>query len=95
MKEFRKWIVLFMLLTIVFTAFGCAFGGNKKIGKEAALQIALEDAGLTSAGAADIDVDLEKSFSGDWYEVSFESGRTEYEYKVDAHTGEIISATTD
>ena len=95
MKKCRKWILLVLLLAVVFAACGCALGGNKKIGKEAALQIALEDAGLTLAEAADIDVELDKGFSKVWYEASFDSGRTEYEYKIDAYTGEIISAAAE
>ncbi len=95
MKQFKKWILVVLVLAIAISACGCVFGGNKKIGKEAALQIALEDAGLTSDEAVDIDIELEKSFSKVWYEVGFESGRAEYEYKIDAYTGEILSATTD
>ena len=95
MKQFKRWILVVLVLAIAISACGCVFGENKKIAKADALQIALEDAGLTSDEAMDIDIELEKSFSKVWYEVGFESGRVEYEYKIDAHSGEIISATTD
>lgn len=95
MKVLTKWVLFVLLLAFVFSACGCAFGGNKKIGKEAALQVALEDAGLTLAEAVDVDVELEKGYSKAWYEVSFESGRIEYDYKIEAYSGEILSAITD
>ena len=40
-------------------------------------------------------IELEKTLSSAWYEVDFESGRAEYEYRINAYTGEILSATTD
>lgn len=95
MKQFKKCVLFVLTLAIAVALCGCAFGGNKKIGKAAALQIALEDAGLTSDEAVDIDVELEKSFSKVWYEVSFDSGRDEYEYRINAYTGEILSAITE
>ncbi len=95
MKKYKKGVLFILLLAIALAVCGCAFGGNKKIGKRAALQIALEDAGLTAAEAVDVDIDWEKSFSTAWYEVSFEAGRMEYEYKINAYTGDILSAITD
>ena len=70
-------------------------GTVKKIGEKAALKAALEDAGFTPDEVTDIDIEYEKTPSSAWYEVDFESGRTDYEYRIDAYTGEILSATTD
>ena len=71
------------------------FGGEERIGKEAALQAALADAGLTRDQVRDVEIDLERGLRSGWYEIDFESGLTEYEYKVDAYSGEILSAKTD
>ena len=95
MKIFKKCVLFVLILAIVLAACGCVFGGPKKIGKNAALQAALEDAGLTSEKVADIDIELERDIRSSWYEVSFESGRLEYDYKINAYTGEIISSGTD
>ncbi len=95
MKKIRKWIVLVLLLAVAFAACGCAAGGKSKIGKESAIRIALEDAGLTAAETVDMEVELDKDSFKAWYEVSFESGSTEYEYKIEAHTGEILSSFTE
>ena len=65
------------------------------IGKDAALQVALEDAGLTSEEVRDVDIELDRALTSRRYEVDFEAGRTEYEYRIDAYTGEILSAASD
>ena len=93
MKGFKKCVLLLVVLAIVLS--GCAFGSGEKIGKDAALQAALTDAGLTADQIVDIDIEWERSLFSAWYEVDFECGRTEYEYKVNAYSGEILSERTD
>ncbi len=95
MKVFKKTVLTVLILALVVSVCGCAFGGSKKIGKNAALQTALEDAGLTAGEVTDIDIEFEKTLSTAWYEVNFESGRTEYEYRIHAYTGEILASATD
>ena len=68
MKVFKNAVLTVLILALVVSVCGCAFGGSKKIGKNAALQAALED---------------------------FESGRAEYEYRINAYTGEVLSSATD
>ena len=70
MKVFKNAVLTVLILALVVSVCGCAFGGSKKIGKNAALQAALE-------------------------EVDFESGRAEYEYRINAYTGEVLSSATD
>ena len=93
MKTFRKMTLIVLALSLVMS--GCVLGGTKKIGKTEALEIALTDAGLTKDQVVDIDIELERSAGSAWYEIDFESGRTEYEYKIDARSGEILSGRTD
>ena len=95
MKLVKKVVLTVLVLAIVISAFGCAFGGSKKIGKNAALQAALEDAGLTPDEVTDIDIEYEKTLFSAWYEVDFESGRTDYKYRIHAYTGEILSSAAD
>ena len=75
MKVFKNAVLTVLILALVVSVCGCAFGGSKKIGKNAALQAALE--------------------ASAWYEVDFESGRAEYEYRINAYTGEVLSSATD
>jgi len=95
MKHFKQIILYVLVLALVLAASGCVFGGPKKIGKDAALQAALDHAGLTADQVTDIDVELDRGVGSSWYEVDFESGSIEYEYKVDAFTGEILLSARD
>ncbi len=96
MKNIKKIILIVLVFAFVFTGCGFIFGSKEKIGKDAALEIALKDAKLTPEQVSDIDIELERGlFHSARYEIDFESGRTEYEYRIDAYTGEIISSKTD
>ena len=57
-----------------------------------ALQIALEDAGVSRNAAKDVDIDLKTKRGTAWYEIAFEgSSGTTYRYSVDAETGAVLS----
>ena len=88
--------ILTILLVIILL--GTAIGGffiyrhtSTTIGRDAAIEAALADAGLTRSAAYDIDVDYEHGY----YEVSFESGAEEFEYRIDARTGAVLSSRAD
>ncbi len=85
-----KTLTLYILAMAVLLC-GCAFGSQKKISKDAALQAALTEAGLTKEQVVDISVEFEKDRYSAWYEVEFESGNSEYNYNIDAYTGDILS----
>ncbi len=60
------------------------------ISREDALNAAYAKAGVTAADVRDVDCEF-KSFNGrTYYSVEFDVGATEYEYTVDATTGEIL-----
>ncbi|MBO4289980.1 MAG: PepSY domain-containing protein [Lachnospiraceae bacterium] len=61
------------------------------IGEEAAAEIALKDAGLDK-DAVRIETELDWEDGCMVYDVDLEDGRYEYEYEIDARTGEILSA---
>lgn len=86
----KKWII-----TIVCLLGLCLSGCSDLIGKDAALDIALKDANVEKAKAVDIDVELESDKYNKWYEVEFDSGNLEYNYKIQAETGEILSSKTE
>ncbi len=65
--------------------------GAKVIGETAALKIALDEAGLKKSDVRDVDIELEQKLRGSYYEIDFDSGAYEYEFKIDAFTGEIIT----
>ena len=60
------------------------------IGKDAALHAALTHAGVTEEDAKRIRVDFDSDDGHMVYEVEFETAEWEYDYDVDASTGEIL-----
>lgn len=59
------------------------------IGLEAAQAAALADAGVTAEEATITEAHLDQEHGKPVYEIEFYTGQTEYEYEVDAATGEI------
>lgn len=56
---------------------------------------ALKHAKLENSQVQDVDVDLERQNGKLIYEVSFESGNVDYDYIIDADTGEVISSNQE
>ena len=65
---------------------------SKYIKVEEALDIALKSAGLTKNDVWDIDVELERKFGQMVFEVSFDAGQYEYEYYINAESGEVVKS---
>lgn len=62
-----------------------------KITAEKAKEIALSHAGLAGKKVRDLEADFDRERGKKVYEVSFESGKFDYEYKIDAETGTILT----
>ena len=60
------------------------------IGNDAALSAALTHAGLSRDSVKNIEIELDYEYGLMVYEVEFESGSAEYEYGIDALSGDII-----
>ena len=69
--------------------------GAGKIGSERAKQIALEHAGLSEQQAKNLKIDLDRDNGVLKYEIDFYYGNVEYDYDLNALTGEIISFDKD
>ena len=72
-----------------------AAGSENKITKAKAKEIALAHAGLSASKATFVQVKLDKEDGVQVYEVEFYSGSTEYDYEINAKTGEILSYDKD
>ena len=93
MNKRRQIAILLIAVLCLSLCIGC---GGKYIGKAQAKEIALADAGVTAKDIRDFDCELDKEVIGTTaYEVDFEVGFDEYEYKIDAVTGEILKAKVD
>lgn len=93
----KKAVKTVLIVLVVLLVIGAAIGGffiyrhnSMYIGRDAALQIALSDAGISPAAIRDTDVEFERSRSGAWYDIDFETAGMEYSYSLDAATGEIL-----
>ena len=65
--------------------------GSAYIGIDAAKQIALEHAGVAAADARFADLELDRDDGKTVYEFDFYAGGIEYEYKIDALSGEVLN----
>lgn len=68
---------------------------NDYIGKTTAKRIALKDAGIKRSDAHGMHVALDTDDGSTVYDVEFYSGTTEYDYEIDAKSGEIVSKDQD
>ena len=91
MKKILIVLLVIILLGAAVAGFFVYRRASTTIGRDAAVEAALADAGLTRSGAYDIDVDYEHGY----YEVSFESAAGEFEYRIDARTGAVLSVRAD
>lgn len=65
------------------------------ISEEEAKQIAFEHAGIEEADAVKLKIKTDREDGREVYEVDFDTADQEYEYDIDAETGEIVKTDTD
>ena len=94
MKKTIKTVLIVLLALILIAAVVCAVllinYNNTYIGAKRALEIALEDAGLEAREIIDQEAEFERTRYDAWYEVEFEKHGMEYDYSIDALTGDIL-----
>ena len=98
--KMNKTLKNILIAVLVLVIIGAAIGGyfiyrhnDTYIGAEAALNIALDDAGTTVNMIYSDDVEFEKTRHSAWYEVEFDTHQNEYDYIIDAVTGEILNSS--
>lgn len=64
--------------------------GNSYIGEAKAKELALKDAGLAAGNVRFTDVELEVEGQKAKYEIEFISGNYEYDYDIDARSGDVL-----
>ena len=65
------------------------------IGDQAAIDIALANAGFAVSDVTELEAQLHLDDGAPHYDVSFKQGTTEYDYNIDAATGDIISSHSE
>ncbi len=96
----KKSLKTFIIILAVVIVIGLCIGGyfiwrhnDMYIGKNAAIDIALEDAGLSRSLVFDIGAEFEKSHGHAWYDVDFQDHSMEYDYVINAVDGSILSSS--
>ena len=72
---------------------GC--GSGRDIGRDAALEAALNDAGVNESDTTRLKVSEDRDDGRKIYEIRFDVAEKEYDYEIDAMTGEIYSHDLD
>ena len=91
-------IILIAAIVIIAVAAVAVFfvmRGNACIGKAAALECAYKDAGVTADEVIEKDAEFEKKGGKAWYDVEFETFTTEYDYTIDARTGDVLNGRSE
>lgn len=71
---------------------GCGLARGKDIGRDAALEAALNDAGVNEADTTRLKVSEDRDDGRKIYEVRFDVDGKEYDYEIQASDGAILSA---
>lgn len=73
------------------SALSSASNSDTKIGVEKAKEIAVRQAGVEKGNVVFLKAKLEKENGRYVYEIEFHNRKTEYEFEIDAYTGEVVS----
>lgn len=74
---------------------GCAAFGGRDIGRDAALEAALGDAGVNESDTTRLKVSEDHDDGRKTYEVRFDADGKEYDYEIAAADGKILSADVE
>lgn len=96
----NKTLKTVLIIVLALVLIGLCIGGyfiwrhtTTYIGKDEALSIAMQDAGISANQIKEADADFEKTAYAAWYDVDIDTrDGMEHEYDIDAKTGEILSS---
>lgn len=96
MKRIYRAAALILICAAMCAALaGCGNAEEKElIGRAAAREIALKDAGFPARWVIQLDADLEHDDGQHNYDVFFINATTKYYYTIDGDTGAIVSSST-
>lgn len=92
-RNMRKTVIIGLSVAMAAGMFtGCGIVGGKDIGRDAALEAALSDAGISEEETTRLKVSEDNDDGRKIYEIQFDADGKEYEYEVGASDGRILSA---
>lgn len=95
LNKIKKGVIAILIIAVLMGGFFIYRYKTETIGKSAAIDIALSDAGFARSSVYDLDADYELEGGNSYYEIEFENSGVEYKYIINAKTGEIISSGVD
>ena len=90
----KRWIALAGMAALVIGAFA-ACGNEADIGRDKALETALEDAGVTEENATRLQVSEDRDDGRKVYDVRFDVEDTAYDYEIQASDGQIFNSDVE
>ncbi len=87
--------LLAIILSAIFVLSLCACGSRPSLSADDALDIALNQAGVTRENIRNLKNRLEWDDGIRIYEIDFDSGTNEYSFDVNAETGAIVERDRD
>lgn len=93
-KKMKKLAAVLLAGAAIGVFTGCGNGGSD-IGRDAALEAALNDAGVSESDTSRLQVSEERDDGRKIYEIRFDVGQTEYDYEILASDGQVISSDID
>ena len=94
-KSIKTAVILAAAAVTAVGAAGCGAGNEKNIGKDAALEVALEDAGVNESDTTRLKVSEDRDDGRTIFEIQFDADGREYDYEVQASDGKILSADVE
>ena len=94
-KSIKTAVILAAAAVTAVGAAGCGAGNEKNIGKDAALEVALEDAGVNESDTTRLKVSEDRDDGRTIYEIQFDADGREYDYEVQASDGKILSTDVE
>ena len=94
MQKARRLLSVLLITALLLLLAACGGNSSNYIGKDAARDIALDDAGFPEKYVIQLKVTLEKE-SPAVYTVYFINAEVQYYYTIDAVNGTILSASTE
>ena len=92
----RLAIAAIISLTVAGMFTGCGMiGGGRDIGQDAALGVALDDAGVSESDTSRLQVSQDRDDGRKVYEIRFDVDQIEYDYEIQASDGAILSSDVE
>lgn len=91
----KRTAVLFLFILFITGMLGCSAKGTSLVTGADAQQIALQHAGLTKGQVRDLHVEYDVELGVPQFEVEFEFEGWEYDYRISAESGEILSQSRE